>query len=244
MARLHQEQSSTMMSSATALPPNSPKEKLIIADHFDEINVQTQNGVYKYQCKTCANMFKSRHALYEHVNTHLGRKPFSCDTCGLTFAHHSTLYNHKRNKHTFSSKAEKEALFKFKCPQCDKRFEFPSALDRHFAKYPEHSIKREIASPESLQDSSTVSTQEPMQPVFNERLPPIQSMAQPIVASVASSLPGIMEQSQSSYMSSSSMNLVPENSGTGSTVQSGNLYNTQYPDQGPIEQSTNEMNST
>lgn len=171
--------------------PSSPLiDRPQIADHFEEVNIETQHGTYKFKCKTCSNMFRSRHALYEHINTHLGRKPYSCETCGQTFAHHSTLYNHKRNKHTFSSKAEKEAYFKFKCPTCDKKFEYPSALDRHFMKFPEHSALDRI--PLSLTASDTTTPLQQTLPVPPHLSPvPIQQYSTgPLVASPVS---GMME---------------------------------------------------
>ena len=112
-----------------------------ISEYFAEINVRTEHGLYKYQCKVCGNMFKIRGSIYEHINSHLGKKPFVCNICGDAFAHHSTLHNHTRNKHSHQSAAEREAMLKHGCPSCSKKFRFRSELERHYRTNPDHNTE-------------------------------------------------------------------------------------------------------
>ena len=109
-----------------------------IMSYFEEINYQTEYGLYRYKCRLCSNVFKIKNSLYEHVNSHLGKKPHVCSVCGVAFTHHSSLHNHMRNKHTFHSRQEKEAQCKIQCPTCGRKFRYPSELDRHFNYNPDH----------------------------------------------------------------------------------------------------------
>ena len=113
-----------------------------IADYFSEVNLQTEQGLYKYKCKICGNLFKIRNSLYEHLNSHLGKKPYVCGVCGDAFTHHSSLHNHTRNKHSQQSRQEREAQFRHCCGVCSKKFRFPSELDRHFKTNPDHDIRQ------------------------------------------------------------------------------------------------------
>ena len=109
-----------------------------IMAYFEEINYQTEYGLYRYKCRLCSNVFKIKNSLYEHVNSHLGKKPHVCSVCAAAFTHHSSLHNHMRNKHTFNSRQEKEAQCKIPCPTCGRKFRYPSELDRHFNYNPDH----------------------------------------------------------------------------------------------------------
>ena len=123
------------------LPPDDDDDtppSIYIAEYFSEVNLQTQHGFYKYKCKICGNMFKIRNSLYEHLNSHLGKKPYICSHCGDAFTHHSTLHNHVRNKHSFQSREEREAQFKHLCEGCGKKFRYPSELERHLKSNPDH----------------------------------------------------------------------------------------------------------
>ncbi|ELU16012.1 hypothetical protein CAPTEDRAFT_46375, partial [Capitella teleta] len=51
---------------------------------------------YSFKCKLCGHLLKARKSLYEHIDSHLGRKPYSCTHCGDSFTHKSTLHNHVR----------------------------------------------------------------------------------------------------------------------------------------------------
>lgn len=112
----------------------------MIARYFDEIHIETEQGLYRYRCKVCSNMFKIRNSLYEHLNSHLGKKPHQCSYCGDSFAHHSSLHNHVRNKHSFQTSAEKQASFKHFCLGCDRKFRYRSELERHLKCNPDHAM--------------------------------------------------------------------------------------------------------
>lgn len=112
----------------------------LIAKYFDEIYVETENGIHRYRCKFCGNTFKVRNSLYEHLNSHFGKKPHICNFCGDCFAHHSSLHNHVRNKHSFQTSAEREASLKHLCVGCDRKFRYRSELERHLKCNPEHAI--------------------------------------------------------------------------------------------------------
>lgn len=112
----------------------------MIARYFDEIHIETEQGLYRYRCKVCNNMFKIRNSLYEHLNSHFGKKPHQCSFCGDSFAHHSSLHNHVRNKHSFQTSAEKQASFKHFCLGCDRKFRYRSELERHLKCNPDHAM--------------------------------------------------------------------------------------------------------
>ena len=94
---------------ATAyVSPNEPGDDIdadgapsstVIAQYFEEIEINTPQGMFRYKCKLCAKMYRHRTSVYDHINTHLNKKPYVCRECGDAFAHHSSLFNHTKNKH-------------------------------------------------------------------------------------------------------------------------------------------------
>lgn len=122
-------------------PSDTIHHTQMIAKYFEEVHVETEHGIYRYRCKFCNNMFKIRNSLYEHLNSHFGKKPHQCSFCGDSFAHHSSLHNHIRNKHSFQTSAEKQASFKHCCPGCERKFRFRSELERHLKCNPDHSMQ-------------------------------------------------------------------------------------------------------
>lgn len=55
----------------------------LVAEYFDEIDVQTPHGNFKYKCRLCGHMLKPQANLSEHLNSHYaGRKAFPEETGG------------------------------------------------------------------------------------------------------------------------------------------------------------------
>lgn len=81
-------------------------------------------GVRKYKCPICSNVFGSNSELKSHQDTHTDPRPFQCDQCGRTFISQKHLYHHRKYHHTANGLRQL-------CKLCNKYFSSPSVLKRH-----------------------------------------------------------------------------------------------------------------
>jgi len=118
---------------------NKKTRKATIMQYFEKVHVETLHGIYQYKCCLCHKMFKLRTSLYEHINSHTGKRRYACDQCGDRFVHHSSLHNHVRNKHM--APTQHQGTLRYLCTGCDKRFKFRSQFERHLRSNPNHCMK-------------------------------------------------------------------------------------------------------
>ncbi|XP_062563933.1 zinc finger protein 239-like isoform X2 [Armigeres subalbatus] len=86
-------------------------------------HLRTHADQKTFRCNICKQAtFKSKKALLDHRNRHLGLKPFECDQCGKQFTNQYLLEQHEKVVHTG---------VRFSCPQCDKTFTCKSYLKVH-----------------------------------------------------------------------------------------------------------------
>ncbi|XP_001651835.2 zinc finger protein 239 [Aedes aegypti] len=86
-------------------------------------HLRTHSDEKSFRCNICKQAtFKSKKALQDHKNRHLGLKPFECGQCGKQFTNRYLLQQHELVTHTG---------VRFPCPQCDKTFTCNSYLKVH-----------------------------------------------------------------------------------------------------------------
>lgn len=68
------------------LPSNETVQQMaLIAEYFDEIDLQTAQGIFKYKCRICGHMLKPQANLTEHLNGHYSsRKSFVAEAGGVS----------------------------------------------------------------------------------------------------------------------------------------------------------------
>ena len=56
-------------------------------------------------CPNCANEFKSRKVLIDHIaSVHKGQKPYKCASCDVSFVHVDSLKKHSVSNHGINAK--------------------------------------------------------------------------------------------------------------------------------------------
>ncbi|KAG9322217.1 hypothetical protein KVV02_005166 [Mortierella alpina] len=100
----------------------------------DENRVEI-NGVVRYKCDQCGNLFSRPFNLKSHRFTHEGLKPHVCDhvdahgaTCGSAFARRHDLERHTRSRHSKVKKGN--------CKSCGVQFARSDAHKRHLINSP------------------------------------------------------------------------------------------------------------
>lgn len=76
----------------------------------------------EFRCEDCHKVFKKRHNLNSHLQTHGIEQPYECHTCGTRFARQSDL-----NRHVNIHKGEK-----FECRGCRRSFSRKDTLSKHY----------------------------------------------------------------------------------------------------------------
>lgn len=77
----------------------------------------------KFACKQCGMKFKTKSAIYDHVQTHQDQKIYNCQYCYAKFNVSRYLNDHLRRRH--------EDERPFPCNFCDERFKTASEMKRH-----------------------------------------------------------------------------------------------------------------
>ena len=77
-----------------------------------------------FECNQCGKSYMSKHALEEHMYTHVGMRPFGCPYCAASFNHRKSLRRHVQLHNDHESR-------RFDCPHCAKRFTRKDALESH-----------------------------------------------------------------------------------------------------------------
>ena len=75
-----------------------------------------------FECTQCGKSYMSKHALEEHLYTHVGMRPFACPYCAASFNHRKSLRRHVQLHNNVK---------RFDCPQCSKTFVRKDALESH-----------------------------------------------------------------------------------------------------------------
>ena len=118
------------------------------SDIFNVINV---DGVKKYQCTKCDNIYENKESIYPHFHTKHREKKFKCDKCNKMFGVRSILDRHfkrcdgilrerfvrpNREKQQFGTKnyhiitANEEKIFQ--CNHCERSCKDILTLNNHF----------------------------------------------------------------------------------------------------------------
>ncbi|KAK4883131.1 hypothetical protein RN001_006450 [Aquatica leii] len=96
-----------------------------------------------YQCTICSEEFNDCFEYLDHQDTHDGQPVFQCDKCSDVFSSRKELVEHDRNHRTSCPHCGKLILKtsmnlhlikhtdKFKCDQCDGRFNSNASLSQH-----------------------------------------------------------------------------------------------------------------
>ncbi|CAG9860386.1 unnamed protein product [Phyllotreta striolata] len=85
------------------------------------INI-VHHGSKKFECEYCNELFASKYARNEHLNTHTNYRPYMCDVCGKSFKQSASLYIHKMFHND---------EFRFSCKVCSKKFKRLGELKKH-----------------------------------------------------------------------------------------------------------------
>lgn len=103
------------------LPSNETVQQMaLVAEYFEEVDVQTSQGVFKYKCRICGNLLKPQANLSEHLNSHYSsRKPFAEEADGM-----SASIGADANAPT--------------CLGCGSKFHGPLELQHHLESNPDH----------------------------------------------------------------------------------------------------------
>lgn len=84
-----------------------------------------QSADNAFKCTTCGLALKSKDALINHENRHLGLKPFGCTQCDQKFVSDTLRIAHERTH--YGGNVER----KYPCPICNKLFVRKSYLKTH-----------------------------------------------------------------------------------------------------------------
>ncbi|XP_026477455.1 zinc finger and SCAN domain-containing protein 12-like [Ctenocephalides felis] len=76
-----------------------------------------------WSCDECGKKYSSRNLLYEHMNTHTGKRPYQCEQCSKSFASKYTMAAHMKT-HTDRPRP-------YQCSQCTKAFFSQQNLTQH-----------------------------------------------------------------------------------------------------------------
>ncbi|XP_067637930.1 zinc finger protein 665-like isoform X4 [Eurosta solidaginis] len=81
-----------------------------------------REGIRKYRCDICGNLFKRRRTLEVHKRSHSNAKPHKCDFCGNHFSNMSNLHSHM-----CSNTGEKP----YKCKYCERAYRSKFGVLQH-----------------------------------------------------------------------------------------------------------------
>ena len=104
--------------------------KAVLTHHLEK---KHHRGKRKMMCTICGLTLSSKSAYQSHEMRHK-RIKIQCDECDFATVSTHSLKRHKMNIHA-KSEEERQALFKFKCEICGKRFMQNDKLKEHINRH-------------------------------------------------------------------------------------------------------------
>ena len=105
--------------------------------------VKTVDGIQKYQCTKCDNIYENKESIYPHFHNNHREKKFKCDKCNKMFGVRSKMDRHfKRCDGVFRNKPRDgsgifnvinvDGIKKYQCVKCENIYENKDSVYPHF----------------------------------------------------------------------------------------------------------------